>query len=114
MDISGVGLFLLGIIVRLGIPAGITVLLFRWLSQLDARWKNEARQEAQLQKSGVQARNTGCWDVNHCTSEQKAKCPAYARKEIPCWQVFRQPNGVLRETCIGCNVFKSAPMPVRA
>jgi hypothetical protein len=109
MDINAVGLVILGIVVRLGIPAGATVLLVRWLSRLDARWQTEARQP-----DTVRARNTGCWDVNHCTSEQKAKCPAYARKEIPCWQAFRQSNGVLRENCIGCNVFKEAPLPVRA
>lgn len=114
MDINGVGLVILGIVVRLGIPVGITVLLIRWLRQLDARWQTEARQGAQVQSNRVQARNTGCWDVNRCTSEQKAKCPAYARQETPCWQVFRQSNGVLRENCIGCNVFKEAPLPARA
>jgi hypothetical protein len=56
--------------------------------------------------------NTGCWDVKHCTPEQKAKCPAYAHKETPCWQFYRQKNGALREGCIGCDVFKQAPVPI--
>lgn len=111
MDALAIGSFLLGLVLRLGIPLGITFLLIRWLSELDARWQNEARRDALLLSSGSQVRNSGCWDVRHCTAEQKTKCPAFARKEIPCWQVFRQKDGVLKERCFGCSVFKAAPVP---
>jgi hypothetical protein len=112
MDFNELGLFLLGLLLRLGIPVGITLLVVRWLARLDARWQDEARREELRLSLGAQVHNTGCWDVKHCTPEQKAKCPAFASKEIPCWQVFRQANGALRERCIGCNVFKDAPVPI--
>lgn len=112
MDFGELGFFLLGLVVRLGIPIGITFLVARWLAQLDARWQDEARRDALLLPLGTQVRNTGCWDVKHCTPEQKAKCPAFARKEIPCWQIFRLENSALREKCIECNVFKDAPVPI--
>ncbi len=111
MDLSAIGLLLLGLLLRVGIPVGITILLFRWLSKLDERWQEEARLEAYLASAGARVANRGCWDTKHCTPEQKAKCPAFARKEIPCWQVFRQPNGKLRQGCIGCTVFITAPIP---
>jgi hypothetical protein len=112
MDYKVIGVFLLGMVVRLGIPVGITILLMRWLARLDARWQDEARHDARILAAGTRARNTGCWDVKHCTPEQKEKCLAYARKETPCWQVYRRENGALRESCLGCVVFKEAPIPI--
>jgi hypothetical protein len=112
MDLSGIGLFLIGLLLRLGIPIGVTLILVRWLSRLDARWQEDARRDAEVMASTSRARNTGCWDVRHCPPEQKTRCPAFAHKEIPCWQLFRQKNGTLREGCLGCRVFREAPVPV--
>ncbi len=112
MDLNDIVYFLLGLIARLGIPVALTVLLARWLARLDARWQEEARRGVQPLPGANLIRNTGCWDVKHCAPEQKAKCLAFARQEIPCWQVFRQKNGALREGCTGCVVFVKAPVPV--
>jgi len=112
MDFRDLGLVLFGLVVRLGIPVGITLLVVRWLAGLDARWQAEARRDALRLSSGTRVGNIGCWDVKHCKPEQIAKCPAFAHKETPCWQLFRQKNGALREGCIGCDVFKTAPVPV--
>ena len=112
MDINEIAYFLLGLVARLGIPLGITILMVRWLARLDARWQEEAHRGAQPLPGVSLIRNTGCWDVKHCTSEQRAKCPAFAHQQIPCWQVFRQKNGALRDGCIGCDVFIKAPVPI--
>jgi hypothetical protein len=113
MDIKEITFLILGLVVRLGIPLGLTLLLIRWLGCLDARWREEARHEAQLLSSGTPC-NPGCWLVKRCLLEQIVKCPAFARKETPCWQVFRQKNGALRESCLSCVLFKTASATLNA
>jgi hypothetical protein len=103
----------LGILIRLGIPLALTVLLVNWQQGLDRRWQEEAKREVELQKVKVPlASNTGCWNLKGCSEESKAKCQAFRHQEVPCWQLFRSPKGLLQEKCIGCQVFKEAPVPV--
>jgi len=103
----------LGILIRLGIPLFLTALLVWWLQGLDRRWQDEAEKEVELQKVKVpSACNTGCWNVKGCSEESKAKCLAFRHPEVPCWQLFRSPKGLLQEKCVGCQVFKEAPVPV--
>src|SRR4030065_1762723 len=100
--------FLAGIRLPLAIPVAITLVFIWLLRRLDERWQAEAKDETEL----VQVRNPGCWKVNQCTEEMRAKCSAYAHPEIPCWQYFREQNhGSLQERCLGCKVFKEAPIP---
>jgi hypothetical protein len=33
--------------------------------------------------------------------------------DLPCWQKNRLPNGYLKEECLGCDEFLSAPIPQR-
>lgn len=105
---------LFGILIRIGIPVLITIIAGWLLYRLDTRWQEETRREAAAQGKSLMVANSGCWDVHHCSEENKAKCPAYAHPEIPCWQNFRSQNGELKESCIGCEVLKHAPVPVRA
>jgi hypothetical protein len=113
MDVIEIIFLILGLVVRLGIPLGITLLLIRWLGRLDARWREEARHEDQFLATGAPC-NPGCWLVRRCLPEQIAKCPAFAHKETPCWQVFRQKNGALRESCLTCVLFKTASVTLNA
>jgi hypothetical protein len=55
-----------------------------------------------------------CWVANNCSAERRATCPIYGHAEVLCWQYFRDKQGHLREACLGCPVFRSAPMPVPA
>lgn len=32
--------------------------------------------------------------------------------DVPCWQTYRLPNGYLKEECLDCDVFLSAPVTV--
>ncbi len=93
--------------VRLGLPVLITVLLVVFLRKLDAHWQQE-----EAMKAPRLARNTRCWEQHHCSEDKRAVCPAYARPDIPCWQVFRTKEGFLREQCLGCETFRNAPVPV--
>lgn len=98
----------LGVVIRLGVPVGLTVLIVVLLRRLDERWQSEIDGQAV-----VAAGNPGCWDVKNCSAAQREKCNAYKHPETPCWQVFRSSNGgQLPERCVGCDIFRNAPMPI--
>src|SRR6266496_873625 len=94
----------IGLLVRLALPIIITLVLVYFLRQLDARWKSEAQQEySQVEKPE-------CWKIEGCSPEQRKVCLAFS-SPLPCWQVYRLPNGYLHEECITCKVFIDAPVP---
>ncbi len=95
---------LTGLLVRLAIPIAGTIILIYFLRTLDAHWQAEAQLPA------AAAHKAECWKVKGCSSARKKNCAA-ASSPLPCWQVFRQPNGYLREDCISCPVFIDAPLP---
>lgn len=94
---------LIGLLVRLAIPIAVTVLLIYFLHKLDSRWQTEAQLPVAVEKPK-------CWDIKGCTPEQMKNCIA-GKSSLPCWQVYRLPNGYLREECISCDVFREAPIP---
>jgi hypothetical protein len=100
-----------GVLVRLGIPVAITIGLVVLLRRLDARWQREAGKDS-IRLDVPIARNTRCWEAKGCTAEKIAVCSAYVHPETPCWQLFRSKEGVLRQGCLGCKVFRTAPVPV--
>ena len=108
---------LTGSVMRLGLPLLVTVLLVLFLRHLDARWKEEAIQhetEGAGQEFWARTSQTPCWDVHNCKPEMRESCPAYAHQDVPCWQVFRSPDGPLKEDCLDCAVFRNAPIPLAA
>jgi len=101
----------LGILLRVAIPIAATLLLIIVFKWLDERWQREAGSDG---VAIVQPGNLGCWETNKCPEEQRAGCQAYANPDKPCWQVFREKDGRLQERCIGCDIFKHAPVPITA
>lgn len=103
----------LGILLRIGIPLGLTFLLARFLRRLDARWRAEASEvqpgEAIMLELWL---NNPCWDELDCTEEQCENCAAYNQKEKPCWEVFRA-NGSLRSECQECGYRNEILLPIR-
>lgn len=99
--------FILGIVLRIGIPVGVTAFLVWWFYRLDARWKNQSEQEGMNLVA-----NRGCWNINNCSPESRNACRAFAHPEVPCWQMFRSGDGALQEKCLKCRVFNEAPVPV--
>ncbi|RPI91018.1 MAG: hypothetical protein EHM40_16905 [Chloroflexi bacterium] len=95
---------LTGLLVRLAIPISGTVILIYFLRKLDAHWQAQAKLPLPV------AQKAECWKVKGCSSAKKKSCVA-ASSPLPCWQVFRQPNGYLQEECISCQVFVDAPLP---
>jgi len=95
---------LAGFLMRLAIPIAGTVVLIYFLRKLDAHWQTEAK------LSPLLAQKAECWKIKGCSPAQQKNCVA-ASSPLSCWQVFRQPNGYLREECISCQVFIEAPIP---
>ena len=98
-----------GLLVRLALPVGVSLIAIYFLRKLDARWQDEAHSHLnQVPTTNEQIR---CWEVKDCPPGRRRECPAYSAAE-PCWQVHRQPNGYLLEDCLGCDVFRKAPLPL--
>jgi hypothetical protein len=105
--LNGPLVLLAGVLVRLALPAGLTLALAWLLRRLDARWQAEAA-AARPSFSGAR---TPCWETRQCSPERRAACAAYGQNALPCWQVFRDARGNLRTECLGCEVFHLAPAP---
>jgi hypothetical protein len=93
-----------GLLLRLAVPILGTILLVFFLRKLDERWQAEAELYPQA------AEKPECWKIKGCTPQQTGNCKAYQSK-LPCWQVYRLPNGYLKEECLSCRVFTEAPIP---
>ncbi len=105
MDTLASFLYLIaGLLVRLAIPIAGTILLIVILRELDQRWQAEA----ELYPQSVN--KPECWKIKGCGPQQIENCDAY-RSKLPCWQVYRLPNGYLNEECLSCQVFTEAPVP---
>jgi len=93
-----------GVLLRLAIPIAGTTILIHFLRKLDIRWQTEA----QLQPLPIQ--NPECWKIKGCSAQEQKFCLAKT-SSLPCWQIYRLPNGYLREECLSCKVFIDAPIP---
>ena len=96
---------LVGLLLRLAIPIAGTGILIYFLRKLDAHW------QAETQLPPMPVQKVECWKIKSCPPTQSKNCIA-ASSPLPCWQVFRQPNGYLQEACLSCEVFRDAPIPV--
>lgn len=97
--------FVTGVLLRLVVPLVITALVVYILHRLDVRWQAEAEDEhAALVKD-----EEPCWKEQGL-SMNEIKLRAAMNKQ-PCWQTHRLANGYLREGCLDCEAFLSAPLP---
>jgi hypothetical protein len=112
--IESVAIVVVGLLVRFALPIAITLLVIMWLRWLDTRWQKQAIDRLQMAGQRVGIGGVRCWETKGCSPESRASCPAYQNKELPCWQVFREQDGLLREDCFGCDVFRLAPIPLAA
>jgi hypothetical protein len=95
-----------GVLLRFIVPLAVTLLIVYLLHRLDVRWQREAEQEsAALVKDDLP-----CWKEQGLSMDE-IKLRA-ANNNQPCWQFHRLSNGYLREACLDCEVFLSAPIPI--
>ena len=107
MNTTSLFVILTGLSVRLIIPIAVTALIVYLLHRLDVRWQAEAgRERAALKKVDD---DMPCWkEQGLAIDEIKMRA---AKDDQPCWQTHRMVNGYLREACLSCDVFLSAPIP---
>jgi hypothetical protein len=101
--------FFIGLLIRIAIPVGISVLVFFLLRRLDERWQKQANILPVLS-----AGQKPCWEVKNCSAEKRKGCLAAKQTNVPCWHTFRSKDGLLREACLDCDVFRQARVPVKA
>jgi hypothetical protein len=101
-------------VLRLGVPAAITIAVGFLLHRLDRKWEKEAQQKAaNPQVSSRSAATTApawrpCWLIKGCSSERMQNCPAHANQSLPCWLARLRVEGRLPSGCAGCEVFRSS------
>lgn len=95
---------LVGLLLRLAVPIAGTILLIYVLRKLDVHWQAEA------ELAPASTEKVECWKIKGCSEEQRKNCIG-ATSPLPCWQIYRRPNGYLQEKCISCEVFIDAPIP---
>ena len=101
-----------GLLLRFGIPIGITVLLVYALRRLDQKWQREVELEAQSELVQVSFfEKIRCWATNECSQENRDTCQAFLERGRPCWQVHRDISGDMQPECLDCSVFKGTPIP---
>jgi len=97
--------FAAGVLLRLIVPLTVTALIVYILHKLDARWQAEAENEhAALVKDEMP-----CWKEQGLSMNEINLRSAINNQ--PCWQAHRLANGYLREQCLDCEAFLSAPLP---
>jgi hypothetical protein len=107
-----------GLLLRIGLPIGLTFLLARFLRKLDARLREEAEQKVIEKQRQVQQQtllnlwlDQPCHSIMNCTDQQKESCEAYQQTEKPCWEIHRA-NGNLSQRCQDCGYRKELAMVV--
>ncbi len=103
-----IGWFLL----RFGTPILATALVIWLFKRLDSHWQAEAKEYQEHSKLENLVPLVRCWLLNDCPEKKRQNCPAYIEQNKPCWQYFRATDGSLKEGCLGCGVFRGAPIPI--
>jgi len=97
--------FVTGVFLRLIVPLAVTALVVYALHRLDVRWQAEAEKERKL----LAKDEMPCWKEQGLSMDEINL--RTEKNNQPCWQTYRLSNGYLREVCLDCEVFLSAPIP---
>jgi hypothetical protein len=105
MNTAAILAVLTGLFVRLVVPLAITALVVLVLRKMDARWQAEAENERKV----LVKDETPCWKEQGLPMDEIKLREEKGNR--PCWQTHRLSNGYLREACLDCEVFLTAPIP---
>jgi hypothetical protein len=93
---------ILGVVLRIVLPLGITLAVALILKRLDDSWREQSLHEA-MGASGASGplQSLQCWEAFGCRPEQRSNCKAYSNPEKPCWESMSS-RGQLQEACQRC------------
>ena len=93
---------LLGLVLRLAIPLGLTALAASLVYRLDQRWQREAdRKRSQAILSIPLETRMACWNLMDCEGGKRGTCAAFKNPDKACWENFAK-EGVLAKKCLDC------------
>lgn len=93
---------ILGGVLRLLLPVGITVFVAAALKRLDDRWRMQSLNEAMAAAGAPgSVQELHCWEAFGCKDEQRANCRASQNPGQPCWDCFSK-DGQLQSSCKRC------------
>lgn len=90
------------------LPLAFTIAAVHLMNRLLARWEaaEKAPQPAPvpspLPAPAPRSISLACWILNNCSEEERARCAAYRRQNIPCWQARLIEEGILPDRCATC------------
>jgi hypothetical protein len=99
------------ILLRIGVPAVITIGAVQLFRRLDVRWQAQDWQHwsKRLETSGGAAGRDWlarladpCWDEYNCDESAVVKCSAHKHQSIPCWMARRAVEGGMPTKCYQC------------
>lgn len=102
-------IILLLILLRIGLPLGLTLLVGRWLERKLRLPTDEERPHVgtRLVRSdrSMRVNPLHCWDIAHCTPTERAQCAAYRRPDLPCWLAIQVEGSKVRQECFTCELY---------
>jgi len=56
-----------------------------------------------------------CWEILRCPPEKREACPAYVRRDVPCWVAVGLAKGRrISEVCVNCTLLDLKALPLQA
>jgi hypothetical protein len=97
---------------RCVLPLALTIAAVHLMNRVLARWEaaeSAARPGPVLAATpsappaaAAPSISLACWLLNNCSEEERVRCAAYRRQDIPCWQARLIEEGILPERCAAC------------
>lgn len=106
----GDGEYLIGLLLRFGVPLGMTAVVAWLLRGLDERWRAEGPPCEPVGGVHQDRSARACWEVRACPPWVRSKCPAYQCPAEPCWEVRQRVEGSLPNACLRCGIYEAAAL----
>jgi hypothetical protein len=99
---SDVGMYLVGLFLRLGVPLGLT-LFFAWLlKNIDLQWLEQSNGLSDRDETETPLRSQGCWILNNLANQG----PVSSGQGELCWKVRMRLEGNFPDECLDCEHFE--------
>jgi hypothetical protein len=102
MTQGDIGMYLVGLFLRFGIPLGLTIILAWILKNLDLQWLEEREREPIESRIEDEGQSQGCWVLQNFSHEVSA----INGHQDACWKVRMRIEGKLPDECLDCAYFK--------